>query len=130
MPKANQNNLLTAMITDDPMTDVRQSVEEICIPMITRFDRLIFLFRDMDGNIILLNGEFEHQLTTEDRVNGESEGVPTFMSANLLCIIEVLGSRKKEEKLNIPSHSISVSSRQCRSLPILCCATSYPIDWL
>ena len=33
--------------------------------MITRFDRLMFLFRDMEDNIMRLNGEFELQLTIE-----------------------------------------------------------------
>ena len=36
---ANQNNnLLTIMIIDDPTTYYYRSVEDICIPMITRFD--------------------------------------------------------------------------------------------
>ena len=47
---ANQNNnLLTTMIIDDPESEYVNN-----IPMISRFDRLIFLFRDMDGNIIHL----------------------------------------------------------------------------
>ena len=66
---ANQNNnLLTTMIIDDPEVNYLCTVEDICIPMITRFDRLMFLFRDMDGNIMRLNGEFELQLTIEDVV--------------------------------------------------------------
>ena len=66
---ANQNNnLLTTMIIDDPEVHYLRTVEDICIPMITRFDRLMFLFRDMDGNIMRLNGEFELQLTIEDVV--------------------------------------------------------------
>ena len=32
-----------------------QSVEDVCIPMITRFDRLMFVFRDMEGKMIRLN---------------------------------------------------------------------------
>ena len=57
---ANQNNnLLTTMIIDDPEVDYLRSVEDICIPIITRFDRLMFVFRDLEGNIIHLNGEFE-----------------------------------------------------------------------
>ena len=64
MKIANQNNnLLTTMIIDDPTTNYCRSVEDICIPMIYRFDRLMLVFKDMDGNIIHLNGEFELQLT-------------------------------------------------------------------
>ena len=50
---ANQNNnLLTTMIIDDPEVNYLRTVKDVCIPMITRFDRLMFLFRDMDGNIM------------------------------------------------------------------------------
>ena len=60
MKIANQNNnLLTTMIIDDPKDDYICTVEDICIPMIYRFDRLMFVFKDMDDNIIYLNGEFE-----------------------------------------------------------------------
>ena len=66
---ANQNNnLLTTIIIDDPEVNYLRTVEDICIPMITRFNRLTFLFRDMVGNIMRLNGEFELQLTIEDVV--------------------------------------------------------------
>ena len=54
------------MIIDDPTVDYVRSVEDVCIPMIIRFDRLMFVFRDMEGNIMRLNGEFELQLTIED----------------------------------------------------------------
>ena len=60
------NNLLTTMIIDYPTTNYRRSVEDICIPMIYRFDRLMFVFKNMDDNIIHLNDEFELQLTIED----------------------------------------------------------------
>ena len=67
MKIANQNNnLLTTMIINDLKDDYIFTVEDICIPMIYRFDRLMFLFKDMDDNIIHLNGEFELQLTIED----------------------------------------------------------------
>ena len=63
---ANQNNnLLTTMIIDDPEGEYVNN-----IPMISRFNRLMFLFKDMDGNIIHLNGDFELQLTIEDVVEG------------------------------------------------------------
>ena len=53
------NNLLNTMIINDPTTNYCRSVEDICIPMITRFDRLMFLFRDLEGDIMRLNYEFE-----------------------------------------------------------------------
>ena len=68
---ANQNNnLFTTMIIDDTTTNVISTVEEIYISMITRFDRLMFLFRDMEGNTLHLNGEFVHRLTIEERIEG------------------------------------------------------------
>ena len=50
---ANQNNnLFTTIIIDDPTTDYYRSVEDNCISMITRFDRLILVFKDLsDLNI-------------------------------------------------------------------------------
>ena len=64
---ANQNsNLLTTMIIDDPEVNYLHTVEDICIPMITRFDRLMFVFRYLDGKMMRLNGEFELQLMIED----------------------------------------------------------------
>ena len=73
---ANHNNsLFTTMIIDYPITYYCRSMEDICIPMITRFDRLMFLFRDMEGNILRLNGEFELQLTIEDVYD---HGLPQF----------------------------------------------------
>ena len=72
---ANQNtNLLTTIIIDDPTTNYCRSVADICIPMITRFDRLMFVFKDLEGSIMQLKGKFELQLTIEDRVEtNESE---------------------------------------------------------
>ena len=52
---ANQNNnMLTTMITDDPTTNHCRSVEAICIRMITRFDRLMFVFKDLS--------DFKHRI--------------------------------------------------------------------
>ena len=68
------------MIIDDLEFNVISTVEEIYISMKTRFDRLMFLFRDMEGNTLHLNGEFVHRLTIEKRIEGE--GIPTLMSAN------------------------------------------------
>ena len=41
---ANQNsNLLITMIIDDPTTNYCRSVEDIYIPMITRYNQLMFV---------------------------------------------------------------------------------------
>ena len=98
---ANQNNnLLTTMIIDDPEVNYLRTVEDICIPMITRFDRLMFLFLDMDGNIMRLNGEFELQLTIEDVFH---QGPSSILPMNQLSMMEVFGNTtKKEVKLDNP----------------------------
>ena len=68
--------------------------------MITRFDRLIFVFRDMEGDIMQLNGEFELQLTIEDVYDQMPSLIPPM---NQFIMIEVLGNtRKKEVKLDNP----------------------------
>ena len=57
---ANQNNnLLTTMIINDPTTNYCRSVKYICIPMVTRFDRYLILFRDLECDIMRLNDKFE-----------------------------------------------------------------------
>ena len=81
----------------DPEANYCRSVEEICIPMIHRFDRLMFLFKDMDGNMMNLVGEFEFQLTIEDVI----EPIHTpFTSTNQFSMIEVFGNNSKEVKLD------------------------------
>ena len=98
--------------------------------MISRFGWLMFLFRDMEDNIMRLNGEFELQLTIEDRVEGDGEGVPIIMSANQFSMIEVFGNtRKRMCSWIILSHSINVPSRSCHSIPISCCTISQSIKW-
>ena len=98
---ANQNNnLLTTMIIDDPTVDYVRTVEDVCIPMITRFDQLMFVFRDMDGKMMRLNGEFELQLTIDDVYD---EVPSSIVSANQFSMIEVFGNAtKKEVKLDNP----------------------------
>ena len=95
---ANQNNnLLTTMIIDDPEVNYLRTMENICIPMIAG---LMFLFRDMDGNIMRLNGEFELQLTIED----VCDQVPSsILPMNQFSMMEVFGNTtKKEVKLDNP----------------------------
>ena len=43
--------------------------------MITRFDRLMFVFKDLVARIIHLNDEFELQLTIDDRVETDESEV-------------------------------------------------------
>ena len=63
----------------------------------------MFVFMDLEASIMQLNGEFELQLTIEDRVEGDGEGVLTLMLANQLSMIEVFGNTtKKEVKLDNP----------------------------
>ena len=92
---ANQdNNLLTTIIINDLTTNYCRSVEDICKPMITRFDRLMFLFRDMKGDIMRLNGEFELQLTIEDMYDQVPSSIPPM---NQFSMIEVFGNTKKKD---------------------------------
>ena len=88
------NNLLTTIIIDDPTTNYCRSVEDICIPMITRFDRLMFLFCDMEGNIMRLNGEFELQLTIEGVYNQVPSSI---LPMNQFSMIEVFGNTTKKD---------------------------------
>ena len=63
----------------------------------------MFMFMDLEASIMRLNGEFELQLTIEDRVEGNGEGVLTLMSNNQLSMIEVFSNTtKKEVKLDNP----------------------------
>ena len=63
-------------------------------------DRLMFLFRDMEGNIMQLNGEFELQLTIEDVYDQVPSSIPPMYQFSM---IEVFGkTTKKEVKLDNP----------------------------
>ena len=88
------------MIIDDSEIIDINTVKEICIPMIHRFDRLMFVIKDMNSNIINMNGEFELQLTIEDVCGQLYTPVP---STNQFSMIEVFGNNsKKEIKLDNP----------------------------
>ena len=56
------------MTIDDPTINFCPSVADICIPMIARFDRFMFVLEDLVARIIHLNGEYELQLTVWDWV--------------------------------------------------------------
>ena len=79
------------MIIDDSEINDINTVKEICISMIHRFDRLMFVLKDMDGNIIDLNGEFELQLTIEDVCDQLYTPVP---STNQFSMIEVFKNNR------------------------------------
>ena len=123
---ANQdNNLLTTMIINDLTTNYCRSVDNICKPMITRFDRFLILFRDMEGDIMRLNGEFELQLMIEDVYYQVPSSI---LPMNRFSMIEVFGNtRKRMCSWIILSHSINVLSRLCHSIPISCCTMCLPI---
>ena len=92
---ANQdNNLLTTIIIDDPTADYIRTVEDICKPMISRFDRFLILFRDMEDNIMRLNGEFELQLTIEDVYDQVPSSI---LPMNQFSMIEVFGNTRKKD---------------------------------
>ena len=92
---ANQNNnLLTTMIIDDPTTYYCRSVEDICIPMIARFDRFLILFRDLEGDIMRLNSEFELQLTIMYVYDQVPSSIPPM---NQFSMIEVFRNTTKKE---------------------------------
>ena len=99
------------MIIDDPEADYIRTLADICIPMITQFDRLMFVFRDMDGKMMRLNGEFELQLTIEDVYDEVPSSIPPM---NQFSMIEVFGNTtKKEVKLDKP-----LSFDQCYILSV------------
>ena len=73
-----------------------------------------------------LNGEFELQLTIENMYDQVPSSI---LPMNQVSMTEVFGNTmKKEVKLDNPlSHSISVPSRPCHSIPISCCTMYQPI---
>ena len=87
----------------------------------------MFVFEDLEGNIMQLNNEFKLLLTIGDCVEDEGKRIPTLMSVNQFSMIEMLGNTtKKEVKLDNPLfHWITATLRPCRSIPISYC-TTYP----
>ena len=75
--------------------------------MATRFDKLMFLFRDMEGDIMRLNGEFELQLTIEDVYDQVPSSIA---SAIQFSRIEVLGKTTKKLDNPLSFHQCSISS--------------------
>lgn len=99
---ANQNNnLLTTMIINDPQVRFLNTVEQVNIPIINRFDRIYFSFKDLDGNYMQLNGDFELQLTIDDVLdNNQSEN--EYESYSQFSLSQVCSRSKTEVKLDYP----------------------------
>ena len=78
---ANQNNnLLTTMIIDNLTTNYCRLVDDICIPMLTRFDRLIFVFKDLS--------DFKHRVFRQ--INAKN----SHLARNVKCMFcDFIGSQ-------------------------------------
>ena len=74
------NNLLTTLIIDDPTTNYCRLMEDICLPMITRFDRLIFVFKDLS--------DFKHRVFRQ--INAKN----SHLARNVKCMFcDFIGSQ-------------------------------------
>ena len=87
----------------------------------------MFVFRDMEGKLMRLNGEFELQLTIDDVYD---EVPSSIASANQFSMIEVFGNTtKKEVKLD---NTLSFDQCYISSVSLYidsCCTTYQPIKW-
>lgn len=94
-----EQQLIITMIIDDPQSRYLNSIEEVNIPMINRFDRIYFSFKDLDGNLMQLNGDFELQLTIDDGIQDtQSEDD----SCSQLSLSQGCNEYKTEVKLDNP----------------------------
>ena len=127
---ANQNNnLITTIIINDPQLRYLNTVEQVNIPIINRFDRIYFSFKDLDGNLMNLNADFELQLTIDD-VLDNNESMDEYESYSQFSLSQVCNRSKTEVKLDNPlsfkkcfiSYSLFSSSHPLSSIlnhPIL-----------
>ena len=105
---ANQNNnLLTTMILNDPQVNYLNTIEDVSIPICNRFDKLYFSFKDLDGNLMKLNGLFELQLTIDDVIDTEKDG-SKIANLSQFSITQVCNTPKTIVKLSNP-----LSFKQC-----------------
>lgn len=103
---ANQNNnLLTTMMFDDPQSNYLRKIEDVCIPICNRFDKLYFSFKDLDGNLMKLQGQFELQLTVDDVTEKSEKGIT---SLSQFSLTQVCNTPKTVVKLENP-----LSFKQC-----------------
>lgn len=107
---ANQNNnLLTTMMFDDPQATYLRKIEDVCIPICNRFDKLYFSFKDLDGHPMKLTGQFELQLTIDDVVEKQSEKDDSKLEKlSQFSITQVCNTPKTVVKLENP-----LSFKQC-----------------
>ena len=99
---ANQNNnLITTIIINDPQLRYLNTVEQVNIPIINRFDRIYFSFKDLDGNLMNLNADFELQLTIDD-VLDNNESMDGYESYSQFSLSQVCNRSKTEVKLDNP----------------------------
>ena len=68
---ANQNNnLLSSVFINDPEKINERIIEDVKIPIIRRFEKLYFSFRDLDGiDMKYLHAEIEFQIIIDDIIN-------------------------------------------------------------
>ena len=87
------NNLLTTMIFDDPTTNYSRSVDDICIPIITRFDLLIFMFKDLN--------KFKH------RIFRQNDAKNYHLTRNAKCrFCDFFGSQRTVQNNEVKAHRI------------------------
>ena len=117
---ANQNNnLLTTMMFDDPQSNYLRKIEDVCIPICNRFDKLYFSFKDLDGTLTKLQGQFELQLTVDDIAEGNarSEGSLTEGNARSGSHLEKLSQFSLTQVCNTPKTVVKLenplSFKQC-----------------
>ena len=101
------NNLLTTMMIDDPQANYFRKIEDICIPICNRFDKLYFTFKDLDGNLMNLTGVFELQLTIDDVVDKDDKS-NSISSFSQFSLSQVCNTPKTVVKLENP-----LSFKQC-----------------
>ena len=89
---ANQNiNLLISIIMDDPTINYCKSVKEIHIPMITRFDRLILVFKDLS--------DFKHRIFRQSDTKNDN------LARNVKCrFCDFIGSQTVVQNHEVQAH--------------------------
>ena len=96
------NNILTTIIVNDPQSEYINTVEDINIPMSTRFDNVYFSFKDMDGNMMKLDAEFELQLTVDDEVTNSVDKTGSAASLSQFSLTQVCNKSKTVKHLDNP----------------------------
>ena len=105
------NNLLTTIIIDDPTTNYCRLMEDICLPMITRFDRLMFVFKDLS--------DFKHRVFRKSDVKNSN------LARNMKCKFcdDFFGSQTAVQNNEVQAHRELmelVSNTSCRVKKLGC----------